>query len=121
MSQTEIQECFLKHDAYIKILRSITLLVALTNLDLIRTECFESGEVLEQTTRAWAASLLSLDGLTSARCDAVKEGADRKAYLLAPLPIFTQPMQLCEPIDSVSIQLIGEKPVFETAFPACQK
>ena len=84
LSQTEIQECFLKHDAYIKMLRSITLPVALTNLDLIRTEYFESGEVMERTTRAWAASLLSLDGSTSVRRDAVNGGTDKKAYLLGP-------------------------------------
>ena len=84
LSQTEIQECFLKHEAYIKMLRSITLPVALTNLDLIRTEYFESGEVMERTTRAWAASLLSLNGSTSARCDAVNGGTDKKAYLLVP-------------------------------------
>lgn len=39
---------------------SITIPVALTNLNLVRTEYYESGKVLERTMRAWAASLYLL-------------------------------------------------------------
>ena len=76
-----LKKCFLKHNTYIKTLRFVSLPPALTNLDLVCTEYLESGEVLERTTRAWAGSLLSPDGSTSARCDTVNGGTDKRTSL----------------------------------------
>ena len=81
MTSHDIEKCFLKHDTYIKTLRFVSLPPALTNLDLVFTEYLESGEVLERTTRAWAGSLLSPDGSTSARCDTVNGGTDKRTSL----------------------------------------
>ena len=55
----------------------------ITNLETIRDEYFENGEVLHRTTREWATSIKLAVG-SPARCDIVNGGPDKIVNLLVP-------------------------------------
>ena len=84
MPEEEIRRHFEFHDNYIKSLRPLPLSPFVSNLDRVRTEYYSDGSTIERTTRQWASSIQTTNGNTSALCDVVNGGPDRKAYLLVP-------------------------------------
>ena len=89
LSKDQITKYFTAHDNYVKSLRSICLSPRITNLDTIREEFFDNGEVLKRTTREWATKIQLSKG-TSARCDIVNGGKDLAVYLLVPSHVYAE-------------------------------
>ena len=83
MSTEQATKLFATHDSFIKNLKSTALYTFLTNLDTVRIEHFPNGSTLKRTTREWASSINTEDGLP-AQCDVVNGGLDQKAHFLYP-------------------------------------
>ena len=93
LTNAQISKYFTAHANYVKSLRPICLAPRITNLDTIREEYFENGEVLRRSTREWATTL-SLQNDEPARCDIVNGGKDQVANLLVPSHIFSEVIEL---------------------------
>ena len=89
LPKNQINKYFIAHENYVKSLRSICMSPRITNLDTVREEFFEDGEVCKRTTREWATSIKLSNG-SAARCDIVNGGKDLAVYLLVPSHVYTE-------------------------------
>jgi hypothetical protein len=83
MSTTEVDAIFQTHAEYLTNTRMISMAPSIKNLDNIRTETLETGNI-NRSTREWATSLKDTSG-NSLRCDAENGGPNRRAQLLVPV------------------------------------
>ncbi|KAI2493321.1 hypothetical protein MHU86_21203 [Fragilaria crotonensis] len=84
LSPEKISQYFKIHDDYMKSLRSITLTPWIDDLDSLRDEFYDNGDLRKRTSREWALTLtLPATGM-NARCDIVNGGYDQVATLLVP-------------------------------------
>ena len=82
MSAEEVDAIFQTHADYLTNTRILSLAPSIKNLDTIRTEHRETGNI-NRTTREWATSLKDDQG-NNLQCDAENGGSSRKAQLLVP-------------------------------------
>jgi hypothetical protein len=83
MSAAEVDAIFQTHADYLTNTRILSLAPTIQNLDIVRTESRETGNI-NRTTREWATSLKDDQG-NNLQCDAENGGASRKAQLLVPV------------------------------------
>jgi hypothetical protein len=57
LTNVQISKYFTAHANYVKSLRPICLAPRITNLDTIRDEYFDNGDVIHRSTREWATNL----------------------------------------------------------------
>ena len=69
LTKEQIAKYFIAHSNYVKSLRTICLSPMVTNLDTMREEFFDNGDVLKRTTREWASSMVLPSTGALARCD----------------------------------------------------
>ena len=93
LTNVQISKYFTAHANYVKSLRPICLAPRITNLDTIRDEYFDNGDVIHRSTREWATTL-TLSNADPARCDIVNGGKDQTANLLVPSHNFTEITEL---------------------------
>ena len=93
LTRDQIAKYFLAHSNYVKSLRSICLSPMVTNLDTIREEFFENGDVLKRSTRDWATSLTIARTGEKARCDIVNGGKNHIVNLLAPRHVYNEVLE----------------------------
>ena len=89
LTKEQISKYFTAHENYVKSLRTICMSPRITNLETIRDEYFENGEVIQRTTREWATSIQLTDG-SPARCDIVNGGPDKVVNLLVPNHVYAE-------------------------------
>ena len=83
MSTTEVDAIFQTYAEYLTNTRTISMVPAIKNLDNIRTENLDTGNI-NRSTREWATTLQDTSG-SSLRCDAENGGPNRRAQLLVPV------------------------------------
>ena len=93
LTKDQITKYFLAHSNYVKSLRSICLTPMVTNLDTLREEFFDNGEVLKRSTREWATSLVLASTGEIARCDIVNGGKNHIVNLLAPRHVYKEVLE----------------------------
>ena len=116
LTKDQISKYFTAHGNYVKSLRPISLAPRITNLDTIRDEYWDNGEVLQRSTREWATSLILCNG-SSARCDIVNGGKDQVATLLVPSHHFSEVAELYEKYKMRLNPLERREARFRDAFP----
>jgi hypothetical protein len=79
MTQETTNNLFDTHQKYVDSIQRLPLFPQIVNIDRPR----EEHPAVFRTTRGWANSLHSYDGI-SLQCDAENGDRDRKAYLLVP-------------------------------------
>ena len=77
------------HQTWSRSLSGITIAPHISHLDQLRNEYYDDGRIIQRSTRDWILSLKNADG-SSAHCDAINGGSERKAWLLCPHNFLTQ-------------------------------
>jgi len=82
METDEVDAVFQTHADFITSIRCLSLSPVIQNLDRVRTEYRNDGNIL-RTARMWAKTLTDEDG-NSLKCDAENGGDNQRAQLLVP-------------------------------------